>query len=290
MTTPADHTSLYRLIRDYMGAMGTSRTTLVALKSYIDSIRRLRCTEAELQRSLLELDEVIRNTEPRVIPLVHLIREFEAEMRPHFGSGLEHAKAEATRILGRKLERFHEVTGRLIAHCVSEIADGDFIVIHSPTAYIREALVRAHTVFGRRFRVLVLKQESRRAKAAVEALERHGVEHLVIPDQYLSHYLDVVTKFFLGAVSVSSDRKAIIHAGAANMVGLCHAHRIPVYLFLEKIKFAHTALSNQHIYREHRARVEADFTFHMTTFSHDFVDLEMIRHVVTEDGEETLSP
>lgn len=286
MTTITDHSVLYRLIRDYMHAMGASRTTLVALQSYMDSIRRLRCTEAEFKPALFELDEVICNTEPKVIPLVHLIREFEAEMQPHFDSGLDHAKAAATRILAGKIEQFEDVTERLTAHCVERIADGDFIVTHSPTGYIRDALVRAHGDLGRRFKVLVLKQESLRSKQLVEALEQRQVEHLVIPEQHLSHYLEVVNKLFIGAVSVSADRKAITGIGTANAVGVCYAHRIPVYLFLETIKFAHTPLPNQRIYREQQATVEADFTFRMTTFSHDFVDLAMIGHVVTEEGEQ----
>jgi len=290
MSTASDRTVLYRLIREYMHAMGTSRTTLVALESYMDSIRRLNCTEAEFKPSLDELDDVIRNTEPKVIPLVHLIKEFEAEMQPHFASGLEHARAAAIRILGEKLERFEQTTERLTAHCIEQIADGDFIVTHSPTAYIGEALVRARTDHERRFRVLVLKQESLRSKALVEALEENQVEHLVVPEHHLSHYLGDVTKLFIGAVSVSADRKAITGVGTANVVAVCHAHRIPVYLFIEKIKFAHTPLPNQRIFREQQKMVEADFTFRMTTFSHDFVDLDMIRHVVTEEGELHLPP
>jgi len=285
-TVGSDHSVLYRLIRDYMGAMGTSRTTLVALKSYADSIRRLRCTESEFRPLLLGLDEVIRNTEPKVIPLVHLIGEFEAEMQPHFDAGLEHAKEQAVRILGRKIEQFEATTERLTAHCVDEIVDGDFIVTHSPSAYIRHALVRAQVDLRRRFKVLVLKQEFLRSRELVQALEQHRIEHLVIPEHNLSHYLDSVTKLFIGAVSVSADRKVVAKTGTANVVSVCYAHRIPIYLFIEAIKFAHTPLPNQHIFREEQAKVEADFTFQMTSFSHDFVDLGMIGHVVTEDGEQ----
>jgi len=34
-------------------------------------------------------------------------------------------------------------------------------------------------------------------------------------------------------------------------------------------------------------KTEADVTFHMETFSHDFIDLAMIDHIFTETGEIT---
>jgi hypothetical protein len=60
---------------------------------------------------------------------------------------------------------------------------------------------------------------------------------------------------------------------------------VPVYLFVESIKFAHKSLADQHIHDELQDRTEADFTFHLTAFSHDFVNLAMIDHLVTETGE-----
>jgi len=59
---------------------------------------------------------------------------------------------------------------------------------------------------------------------------------------------------------------------------------VPVYLFVESIKLVSSALPDQHIHRAHRDAVEEDFTFHLTTFSHDIVDLTMVDHLITEDG------
>jgi translation initiation factor eIF-2B subunit alpha len=47
------HQALYNLIRAYMHAVGTSRTTVVALKSYIDAVQRLNCAIADI-RPMLE--------------------------------------------------------------------------------------------------------------------------------------------------------------------------------------------------------------------------------------------
>lgn len=151
-------------------SMGTSRTTLVALKSYMDSVRRLRCTQAELKQSLPALNNVMKHTEPKVMPLVHLIEDFESEMESHFTSDLEATKAHAIDILSRKLKQFETETERLTENCAQCIAPDDFIIAHSPTAYIQQAFVLAYTDENRKFEVLVLKQDSLRAKELVQTL------------------------------------------------------------------------------------------------------------------------
>lgn len=287
MKTNVDKT-LYPLVRDYMNAMGTSRTTLVALKSYIDAVQRIKCTDAEFKPLLLELNGVIRDTEPTVVPLVHLIEEFEAELQPHFDKGLAEVKAEASKILASKLKRFEADTQKLTQRCTDLIANGDFIIVHSPTGYIRNAFVNAHTETKRQFRVLVLKQDFLRTKDLVNALDAHEVAYLLVPEHNLSHYLAEADKLFISAVAITSDGKAVTGLGTANVVSICHACGVPVYLFAESIKFSHKPLPDQNIYKEECARVEKDCEFRMTAFSHDFVDMAMVDHLITENGETEL--
>ena len=285
MNTSADHATLYSLIRNYMDVMGASRTTLVALKSYMDAVLRLRCENADFGRRLQELNTVIKNTQPKVMPLVHLIEEFEAELAPSLKGEAAADKNRAIDILSRKLKLFEADTARLTANCVHCIEAGDFIIAHSPTDYTRKAFVDAHIDKRRKFKVLVLKQDFIRTKQLVATLEEYAIEHLVIPEYNLSHYLDEVNKLFISAVSISADRKAVTGVGTANVAGLCHVRRIPIYLFVESIKFAHTSLPEQRIYKEEQEKVEEDYTFRMTTFSHDIVDLSQVDHIITEKGE-----
>ena len=277
--------TLYNLIRAYMYALGTSRTTVVALKSYIDAIQRLHCDIADFRDRLEGLNLVIKNTEPKVTPLVHLIEAFEAEMASLSDLSLEAAKKRAIEILAQKLEHFKTANAKVTVQCMNCIASGDLIIAHSSTSYIRDALVRAHTEFKREFKVLVLKHDFTRTKALVDDLKRHQVDHILIPEYNLSHYLRSARKLFIGAVSVTSDNQAVTGIGTANVVSLCNWYHVPVYLFAESIKFSHKSLTDQLIYNEEQDKTEADFKFHMKTFSHDFVDLAMVDHLITEMGE-----
>ncbi|WP_372678486.1 hypothetical protein [Desulfosarcina sp.] len=284
MKTQANQT-LYNLIRAYMHSLGTSRTTVVALKSYMEAVRRLKCSDADFRFMLDRLNAVIKKTEPKVIPLVHLIEAFEAEMAASGNLSLDDAKKRAVESLLQKLESFQTATAEVTRQCMHCIAPGDLIIAHSATAHIREALVRAHKELKQDFKVLVLKQDFIRTRELIDDLRRHQVYHVLIPEYNLSHYLGSASKLFIGAVSVTADNQAVTGVGTANVVSLCHWYHVPVYLFVESIKFAHRALAEQRIHNEEQHKTEADFTFHMKTFSHDFVDLKMIDHLVTDTGE-----
>jgi translation initiation factor 2B subunit (eIF-2B alpha/beta/delta family) len=277
--------NLYNLIRAYMHALGTSRTTVVALKSYIDAIQRLNCTIEDFRPMLEQLNEVIKNTQPKLVPLVHSIEGLESEMASWGDASLDEAKKQAVEILTQKLKSFESATARVSQNCLDRIAPGDLIIAHSSTTYIRDALVRAHSELKYEFKVIVLKHDFIRTKALVNDLERHQVDHIVIPEYNLSHYLKSAHKLFIGAVSVTSDNQAVTGSGTANVVSLCHWYGVPVYMFVESVKFSRVALADQFIYNEEQDKAEADFIFHIKTFSHDFVDLAMVNHLITETGE-----
>lgn len=278
------HQTLYPLVRDYMNALGTSRTTLVALKSYMEAVRRLKCPDEQFRASLMELNAVIRQTEPKVVPLVHLIEEFEDELRASSEQNLESAKNVVVQILESKLQRFEADTLKLSEQCMARIEPNDFIIVHSPTAYIRDAFVLAHTQLKRSFKVLVLKQDFLRTKDLVNAFDAHHVDYLLIPEHNLSHYLEQTNKCFISAVTITADGKAVTGPGTANVVSICHAYGVPVFLFAESLKFSHRLLPEQRIHKKESDTVEGDYRFQLTAFSHDFVDLKLVDHLYTENG------
>lgn len=277
--------SLYQLFRDHETVMGTSRTTTVALQSIHDSIKRLRCLPDDFENLVLELVEVIKNTQPKIIPLVHLIEAFEAEMRPHFGKPLNEAKACALAILDQKRALYKTVVERLVDHGRRLIEDGDVIIAHSPSLVVRNALTSAHTDLQRKFRVIVLEQHFIRIKQLIRDLAASGIEHMVIPEYNLSHFMEIANKLFLGAISVTPDRKVITTVGSANIAGLCHLNGIPVYLLINSLKFAHQSVAGQKIFKADQKQDKENLIYTQTTFSHDMVDFDLIDHVITEEGE-----
>ena len=219
------------------------------------------------------------------IPLVHLIEAFEVEMRPQFGKPLNEVKACALAILDQKLALFKSAVERVVGHGRRLIEDGDVIIAHSPSLAVRSALTSAHADLQRQFRVIVLEQHFIRIKQLLRDLSAGGIDYSVIPEYNLSHFLDTAKKVFLGATSVTPDRKVISTVGSANIVGLCHLNGIPIYLLVNSLKFAHQSVAGQKIHKEDQKQAKENLIYTQTTFSHDIVDFNLIDHVITEEGE-----
>ena len=97
---------LYKLIREHEEVMGVSRTTMVALESYRQALQNLKSTDNQTFKDLvIELNTVIKNTEPKIIPLTHLIEEFEIELQIYLENPFEQIRDHALRILSQKLAR-----------------------------------------------------------------------------------------------------------------------------------------------------------------------------------------
>jgi len=132
--------------------------------------------------------------------------------------------------------------------------------------------------------LLVVEQQFLRIRQLIETLAQEGIDHLVIPEYNLSHYMGQAHKLFLGALSVTSDRKVVTTEGSANIASLCRHHGIPIYLFACSLKFAHQAAAQQAIPRRQRQCTQGGVCYQVTSFSHDMVDLALVDHLVTDES------
>ena len=126
-----DKARLCSLIRDHEDTVGSSRVTMMAINAFIESIRQVRCSFDEIRGLHTELSEAIKNTEPKVIPLIHLLEEFETEIRGAQEDTIEGIKEHAIRILEEKHNKIKNKIGKVIEHGLTCISDGDVIVVHN---------------------------------------------------------------------------------------------------------------------------------------------------------------
>jgi hypothetical protein len=93
MMKDKDKAILNRLMREHEAVFGASRVTMIALRAFMAALDELNCPRDQLRHQCLELTQAIKQTHPKVIPLIHLIEEFEAEMEPLFGGDTAAVKA-----------------------------------------------------------------------------------------------------------------------------------------------------------------------------------------------------
>ncbi|RJQ84507.1 MAG: hypothetical protein C4519_04845 [Desulfobacteraceae bacterium] len=280
-----DRTILCRLIRDHEDLIGSSRASMLALEAFIKSVGELKVsTPGDFREQYLELADAIKNTRPKIIPLIHLIEEFELEMEPHFESSLDEVRRRAVESLKNKHERLQNKVGRIIQWGLTCIQDGDVIIMHTASGDVMNMIALAKEVMEKRIKVIVLKQDFIKTKKLINSLMRSRIELETVPEFSLSHYIGQADKMFTGALSITHDLKVICAAGTANIASLCHFHGIPVYLFANTLKFSHGKSEDQCINEKRVAKIEDSCSYILTTYSHDMVDLEMVDYLVTEEG------
>jgi translation initiation factor 2B subunit (eIF-2B alpha/beta/delta family) len=213
-----------------------------------------------------------------------MIKAFETEMAVYYGEDLQKTKNEATRILQEKHDLLKSKVEQVIEHGVNLVEDGDSIVVHTASSDVTNMLIRAKEVLKKNFKLIILKQDFVKTKLLVKTLSKARIDLLVVPEYSLSHYIEKANKLFIGAVSITPDAKVVAAIGTANIVGLCHINKVPVYLFANSLKFSYHPSSSQRIHTKTVSTSQDDVSYMLTTHSHDIVDLKLVDHLVTEDG------
>ncbi len=279
-----DKQLLCSLIRDHEDTMGSSRVTMMAIKAFIESVKQVQCQAKNIRELFAELSLAIKGTEPKVIPLIHLIEEFEKELDGEESQTVDEIKAQAIRILMQKHHKIETKIGQVVEHGLTCINEGDVIIVHTISYDVTNMLKLARQVLHKNFKVIVLKQDLAKTRRLVKSLSAAGIDMEIIPEYSLVHYIDQGNKVFMGALSITEDMKVVSAVGSANVVSLCHLNQLPIYLFANTLKYSHSPSSQQHIHRKVESKTHGDLCFQLVTHSHDTVDLKHVDYLVTESG------
>lgn len=275
---------LNQLMREHEAIAGSSRSTLLSIRAFMAAIQELTCPEEQVKEQYSRLADAIKSTQPKIIPLIHLLEEFESEMAPYFGGDHSSIQLKALEILKAKYEKLHTKSGKIIERGLTCVNHGDTLVVHTVNLNVISIITLAHEVMGKELNVIVLQQDMDQTKRVVQPLREAGVPHQALPEYALTHFIGQANKMFCAALSVTADQKVVAPVGTANIASLCHFHNIPVYLFANTLKFAHGLSQDQHIHRETVTVAKDADAYELTTYSHDVMDLSMVDHLITEDG------
>lgn len=282
-----DQDILYQLFRDHLHVIGTSQTTRIALQSFITALRQLKCPVQDIREQVETLIDTIKNGEPRIAPLINLIvsceKEFERQ-KIFADSSCEQVKAGAARIVKDHMRRLTESTGRLVDIGVDCIEKEDVIMIHSFSRPILEMFSCAKKR-GTGFEILVLRQAFVKTRQVIKYLENEHLTFTVIPEYNVSHFMDKATKLFLGAIAITADGKALCSMGSNGIASIAHIAGLPVFLFVTSLKFSSDKSTDQHIHKEKEQLMEGGVAFTQISHSHEIIDLQLITHLFTEQGE-----
>lgn len=279
--------NMYKLLRDIGDIQGIARTTILALESFIESLHELECSQEDVQELYFEVADAIKNSQPKIIPLIHLIERFEKEMKELIKTSpsIDDLKEKAEQSLQKQIDLFKSNAARVTENGLKYVNNGDIIIVHSASSVVTNILIRAKEDLNQMFRVIILDHNKERTRQLIQAFREHDIEYQVTPAHDISHYIETANKMFLGALTITSDQKIVAPSGTAGTVSMCHVNNIKVHLFANTLHYSHGKATDQYIYEEESKTFSANIDFPVTTHSHDLVNLDLIDHVVNELGE-----
>lgn len=282
-----DQEILNKLFRDHEDVIGATQTSLLTAQSMIDSLKQLQCSNDDIQEKIQELIDTIKHSEPRIVPLINMISICEKKVKSisNLSKGtVEEIKRTVIAAIVDEIEHLNRNIQRVVDIGVECIDNGDFIIVYSVNAPVKRIIPEAKKR-GKNFKVLIVRQDIRKTQQAMKILDKEGVEYIVVPEYGLSHFLDKANKLFLGAIAVTEDGKVVTAAGTSNIISIAHIHKLPVFLFVNSLKFSIKKGVEQNIHKKVEKRSYDDFEYTLISHSHDLVDLKLIDHLFIEEGE-----
>ncbi len=277
--------SLDELLRYHAGVIGSARLTVLGLRALINAVKEVKAYPDEMKELCDEVLDAVRGSRPKLIALIDLLAEFEEEFRPYLDiEDMEETRAQAIRILEEKVARYEGKRAAVTRHGLDHIANGDSILVHSASSVVTNILLDATREQNKIFRVLILQLDPIRTPKVAQTLFREGIPHLVVPMHDLCHYQEQVDKLFVGAQTVTPDRKIIAPKGTASVLSICHLAGIKSYLFANTLHYSKGTAETQQILQTDTEVVEAATQYPLRSHSHDLVDLTLFDVVVNEYG------
>lgn len=276
--------NLYALLRDSGNVLGISRSTMVALEAMIDVIKSLKCSADNVEEIYQEFVDAVNSSQPKVVPLMRLIKEFEWELKTYRNADLQERRTQAVNILERKLKGYKSSIKKLIETGAPLIRDGEMIVVHMASYMVTRLLIRAKQVLHRNFKVIVLDQLAVRSREAISALTEVGIEHITVPARDLGHYLEGSSKLIAAAATITKDHKIMAAAGTTNIVNSCKLNRVPAYMLTPSYHFYNRSYKDLNIHKESKSICDGNCQYDLTSHSHDILDMDRFDFFVTEHG------
>lgn len=278
---------MYKLLRELSIIKGTAKMTILCLEAFIESIRQLKCSREEFDSLYLELSKIVKKSQPGIIPLTHLLEYFELDMQRRVKPEMtiEMVQKISIQSLEDKIGQFKRNAAQVTRNGLAYVRNRDVIVVHSASTVVINILVHAKEKLDRQFKVIILDIYPERTKQTVQSLRRVGIEHTIIPAHNLSLHIEEANKMFVGAMTITSDRKIVAPVGTAGTVSLCRLNGIKVHLFANTLHYSHQDSAGQNIFQVQEEANIGTTEFSLTTHSHDLVCLGLINHIVTEIGE-----
>ncbi|MCA9243020.1 MAG: hypothetical protein KDA32_03625 [Phycisphaerales bacterium] len=259
------------------GADAIAGDVIRAIAATLDMFAGDRSNAAILSH-LIDLHDVMLDMRPRMANVISDIQLMIVELKRR-----EMDPNALRERLPRLLEWKEERKRRAAARVAAIIEPDKPVLLHSYSGTIDTALQIA-VERGEKPVVFVAEQEQVRTARIVRSLSDLSLEFRVISEYALSHVLGEIGIALFSALTLNADEELIVAPGSANLINLLGAADVPTYVVLTTNKWSYWTDDASTTWHEIRKKSIAGVGVSKDIFSHDWVGLDRVTALVTEDG------
>lgn len=276
---------LSQLLRELEMDIGTNDMSALVLESLTRSIRCVRVKDFVSFRAQFDtLAELFSNTEPKF----GVLRRYFAIL----GRTLDEL-GDNTAWKTAAIRRIKDLLKESRQHQRSIIDFADTVRVENKTILIHDHSHTVHSVLahymaqGKHFRVIIAEQDFEKTHQNIERLHRMGVPFQVVPAYMLSHVHGAIDMVFFGAVTLKDTMDFVMTPGAHGIISEFHTVGIPVYMFINTLKFSlwkSKPRGDVFMHEHKRMHVSKPIEYDRVKYSHDRVPASLFRRIVTNEG------
>lgn len=278
------------VFRNIENDLGTTGLSLLILESMTEAAEGFKGDLEHFYHQFKELLMMVKSTKPRIAIVISYFCEIwdEVASRKDVIKNMEDLKTTLRDVSELMLKENENDSLKIVRNAVQHINDGDTILIHSHSRMVLRTIAAAHQA-KKKFRVILAEQEEEKTMDMIHFLQDNHIHFFSIPEFMLSHIENEVTKVFLGSLTLNNEHNFVTDAGTNSVVSEFHHAKIPIYMLISTRKFAlWESTTKQHTYKVSQKRKEKqpgkELTYNRIKFSHDRIPIDLLDHIVTEDG------
>lgn len=195
----------------------------------------------DITQKLNPLIEFLDNCRPKSIGMGNFIRYYlkptiELTHSKSFKEGKEMIINEINQFIAIKIKKADE---EIANYGCEKIYDGDVILTYARSMVVKNTLIQAHKVQGKKFKVIVVDSRPRfEGKRLLKELVEEGIECEYVMLNSISYLMKEAKKVMIGAHSILSNGQVYSRVGTSLVCMMAKTYHVPVIVLCEAYKFS----------------------------------------------------
>ncbi len=281
---------LSNLFREIESDVGSGEVSCITLRSLINSIKVFEVSDTkEFYNQFKDLVYATCNTEPKFGCLNYYYRALLKELKDFFlleSSSTKNCKNFILEKIEELIIKYKEENALILKNAEKIDVEGKTILIHDQSNTVHQVLAHLKKL-GKNFNVIISEQDYNKTHDNIEKIHNLKIPFQVIPSYMLNLAHNNIDIVFFGALTLKNTMDFVMSPGAYGIISEFNIVNIPIYVFLNTIKFSLWESKKKgevFLHKHSRLHHSKPISYERLKCSHDRVPSKLFHRIITNEG------